>query len=66
MRGHAVEPGDTLLFGAESRGAPEEVHERADMRVRIPQAAGTRSLKLDVAAGIGVAEAVRQAGLWVD
>jgi len=59
------EPGDTLLFGSESRGVPEGVHMRADMRVRIPQAAGTRSLNLAVAAGIGVAEAVRQTGLWV-
>ena len=57
---------DTLLFGSESRGAPAAVHERADMRVRIPQAAGTRSLNLAVAAGIGVAEALRQTGLWVE
>lgn len=60
------EPGDTLLFGSESRGAPEEAHERADLRVCIPQAAGTRSLNLAVAAGIGVAEAIRQTGMWVD
>jgi tRNA (cytidine/uridine-2'-O-)-methyltransferase len=59
------EAGDTLLFGSESRGAPEGVHERADLRVRIPQAAGTRSLNLAVAAGIGVAEALRQTGSWV-
>ena len=58
------EAGDVLLFGSESRGAPEEVHERADMRVRIPQVAGTRSLNLAVAAGIGVAEAVRQTRAW--
>jgi tRNA (cytidine/uridine-2'-O-)-methyltransferase len=58
------EPGDTLLFGSESRGVPEEVHARADLRVRIPQAEGTRSLNLAVAAGIGLAEAVRQTGLW--
>ena len=60
------EAGDTLLFGSESRGVPTDVHARAELRVRIPQAAGTRSLNLAVAAGIGVAEAVRQAGLWVD
>ncbi|HEX8579961.1 MAG TPA: tRNA (cytidine(34)-2'-O)-methyltransferase [Allosphingosinicella sp.] len=58
------EAGDTLLFGSESSGAPAHVHERADLRVRIPQAAATRSLNLAVAAGIGVAEALRQAGLW--
>ena len=59
------EPGDTLLFGSESRGAPEAVHKRADMRVRIPQVEGTRSLNVAVAAGIGLAEALRQTGLWV-
>jgi tRNA (cytidine/uridine-2'-O-)-methyltransferase len=58
------EPGDTLLFGSESGGAPKAVHTRANLRVRIPQVAGTRSLNLAVAAGIGLAEAVRQTGLW--
>jgi tRNA (cytidine/uridine-2'-O-)-methyltransferase len=58
------EPGDTLLFGSESRGVPEAVHARAELRVRIPQAPATRSLNLAVAAGIGLAEALRQTGLW--
>jgi tRNA (cytidine/uridine-2'-O-)-methyltransferase len=58
------EPEDTLLFGSESNGAPEPVHVRAELRVRIPQAAGTRSLNLAVAAGIGLAEALRQTGGW--
>ena len=58
------EPGDTLLLGSESRGVPDAVHQRADLRVRIPQVAGTRSLNLAVAAGIGLAEALRQTGLW--
>lgn len=58
------EPGDTLIFGSESRGAPEAVHERADLRVRIPQVEGTRSLNVAVAAGIGLAEALRQTGAW--
>jgi tRNA (cytidine/uridine-2'-O-)-methyltransferase len=55
---------DTLLMGSESRGAPEEVHASAGLRVRIPQAPGTRSLNIAVAAGIGLAEAMRQTGLW--
>jgi tRNA (cytidine/uridine-2'-O-)-methyltransferase len=58
------EAGDVLLFGSESRGVPEEVHERAELRVRIPQVAGARSLNLAVAAGIGVAEGLRQTGAW--
>ena len=60
----AFEAGDVLLFGSESRGVPAEVHARAALRVRIPQAAGTRSLNLAVAAGIGLAEALRQTGKW--
>ena len=55
---------DILLMGAESRGAPQDVHDRADMRVRIPQAAGTRSLNIAVAAGIALAEALRQTEGW--
>ena len=58
------EAGDVLLFGAESRGVPDAVHQRADVRVRIPQVEGTRSLNLAVAAGIGVAEGLRQTALW--
>ncbi|HWH18673.1 MAG TPA: TrmH family RNA methyltransferase, partial [Allosphingosinicella sp.] len=58
------EAGDTLLLGSESAGAPPEVHERAGLRVRIPQAEGTRSLNIAVAAGIGLAEALRQTGGW--
>jgi tRNA (cytidine/uridine-2'-O-)-methyltransferase len=58
------EPCDTLLMGSESAGVPEAVHARADLRVRIPQAAGTRSLNIAVAAGIALAEALRQTGSW--
>jgi tRNA (cytidine/uridine-2'-O-)-methyltransferase len=58
------EAGDTLIFGSESRGAPEAVHARAELRVRIPQVSGTRSLNLAVAAGIGLAEALRQTVQW--
>jgi tRNA (cytidine/uridine-2'-O-)-methyltransferase len=64
LPGARFERGDTLLFGSESRGAPAEVHARAGLRVRIPQAPGTRSLNLAVAAGIGLAEALRQTQGW--
>ena len=57
-------PGDILLFGSESRGVPEAVHGRADLRVRIPQVAGTRSLNIAVCAGIALAEALRQTQSW--
>ena len=55
---------DTLLLGSESRGVPPEVHARADRRVRIPQAPGMRSLNIAVAAGIGLAEGLRQTNGW--
>jgi tRNA (cytidine/uridine-2'-O-)-methyltransferase len=55
-------PGDTLLFGSESSGAPDFVHDRADLTVRIPLRPELRSLNLAVSAGIGLAEALRQTG----
>jgi tRNA (cytidine/uridine-2'-O-)-methyltransferase len=55
---------DVLLFGSESGGVPLDVHARAALRVRIPQAPETRSLNLAVAAGIGLAEALRQTHKW--
>ena len=58
------EPGDILLLGSESAGVPPPVHARAELRVRIPQMPGTRSLNIAVAAGIGLAEALRQTRLW--
>jgi tRNA (cytidine/uridine-2'-O-)-methyltransferase len=57
---HVFSPGDTLLFGQESAGAPEEVHAAAQARVVIPIASGARSLNLVTAAAIGLAEALRQ------
>jgi tRNA (cytidine/uridine-2'-O-)-methyltransferase len=53
---------DVLLLGSESAGVPPPVHARAALRVRIPQAPGTRSLNIAVAAGIALAEALRQTG----
>lgn len=57
-------PDDILLLGSESRGAPPEVHEAASLRIRIPQVPGTRSLNIAVAAGISLAEALRQTDQW--
>jgi tRNA (cytidine/uridine-2'-O-)-methyltransferase len=51
---------DTLLLGSESAGVPPSVHNRADLSVRIPLRADLRSLNVAVAAGIGLAEALRQ------
>ena len=59
---HAFEfrPGDTLIFGRESAGAPPEVHAAADARLFIPLAPGARSLNLTVSAAIALSEALRQ------
>lgn len=51
-------PGDTLLFGRESAGVPDAVHDACDARVRIPIDAGARSLNLAVAVSIGLWQAL--------
>ena len=53
---------DILLMGRESAGLPPELHARADLRLRIPMAAGLRSLNLALASGIALGEALRQTG----
>ncbi|MSP42032.1 MAG: tRNA (cytidine(34)-2'-O)-methyltransferase [Alphaproteobacteria bacterium] len=53
-------PGDTLLLGRESAGAPEEVHARADARLRIPMLKGRRSLNMALCAAMALGEALRQ------
>jgi len=57
----AFAPDDILLFGRESAGVPEDVHNRADARVVIPLVAG-RSLNLAVSAAMALGEAIRQVG----
>jgi tRNA (cytidine/uridine-2'-O-)-methyltransferase len=54
--------GDGLVFGNESSGAPEWMHEELrQWRVRIPHAnSALRSLNLSTAAGVACFEAVRQ------
>ncbi len=51
---------DILLFGRESAGVPDLVHESADARILIPMAEGRRSLNLAVSVGIIASEALRQ------
>jgi tRNA (cytidine/uridine-2'-O-)-methyltransferase len=53
-------PGDYLVFGAETRGLPEQLLD-SDEALRIPMVpAGTRSLNLATAVAIVLYEAVRQ------
>jgi tRNA (cytidine/uridine-2'-O-)-methyltransferase len=51
---------DQIILGSESAGVPAHVHAAADARVVIPLNPGFRSLNVAVAAGIAVAEALRQ------
>ena len=51
---------DVLLFGRESAGVPDEVHDAADARLVIPLAAGARSLNLTLSAAMALSEALRQ------
>ncbi len=60
----AFQPGDIILVGRESAGAPEEVHESAQARLRIPVRAGLRSLNVAVAAAMVLGEALRQTGMF--
>lgn len=54
--------GDVLLFGRESAGVPDRVHETADARLLIPMKGGGRSLNLALSAAIAASEAIRQIG----
>jgi tRNA (cytidine/uridine-2'-O-)-methyltransferase len=53
---------DILLFGRESAGVPEHVHDAADARLKIPMPGGGRSLNVALAAAMAAGEAVRQVG----
>jgi tRNA (cytidine/uridine-2'-O-)-methyltransferase len=56
----AFRAGDTLLFGRESAGVPDEVHAAADARLLVPMAPGLRSLNVVTAAAMALGEALRQ------
>lgn len=56
----AFRPRDVLLFGRESAGVPDQVHEAAAARLTIPMLAGRRSLNVALAAAMVTGEALRQ------
>lgn len=56
----SYQPGDILLFGRESAGVPETVHEAADYRLTIPMQSGVRSLNLAMSAAMACGEVRRQ------
>lgn len=58
----SFQPDDTLLFGRESAGVPDDVHTAADMHLRVPIADQARSLNVATTAAIVLWEALRQTG----
>jgi tRNA (cytidine/uridine-2'-O-)-methyltransferase len=58
----AYRPGDSFVFGPESRGLPDDVLGRCapEDRIRIPMLAASRSLNLSNAVAVVVYEAWRQ------
>ena len=59
-------PHDTLLLGRESVGVPQDVHDAADLRLRIPLQKSLRSLNVALAAAIVLGEALRQTNGYAD
>jgi len=57
---HAYGEADVLLFGRESSGVPDEVHQAADVRLTIPMRAGLRSLNVAMTCAMAAGEAMRQ------
>lgn len=58
----AYRPDDILLFGRESAGVPDRVHDIADGRVLIPMVEGQRSINVALSAAMICGEALRQTG----
>ena len=64
----AFQPGDWLVFGAETRGLPPALRAQipAAQQLRLPMRAGQRSLNLSNAVAVTVFEAWRQHGFRAD
>ena len=54
---------DTILFGRESAGVPESIHQSIQDRLRIPMNGNTRSLNIASSVAIVLAESLRQTKL---
>ena len=59
---HAFADDQIVLFGRESAGVPQAVHEAADARLLIPIREGLRSLNIAVSVAMVAGEALRQTG----
>lgn len=56
----SFDPRDILLFGRESSGVPQAVHDAADHQIKIPMAGELRSLNIAMSVAIALGEALRQ------
>jgi tRNA (cytidine/uridine-2'-O-)-methyltransferase len=56
----AFQQNDMLLFGRESAGVPDHVHDRADARILIPMIEGQRSINIAMSVAMISGEALRQ------
>lgn len=59
---HTFGNDQVLLFGRESAGVPQVVHQAADTRLKVPIRGGFRSLNIAVAMAMVSGEALRQTG----
>ena len=57
---YRYQPNDIILFGRESAGVPEYVHETVDERLTIPMIKGPRSINLSSSVSIVAGEMIRQ------
>ena len=51
---------DTILFGRESKGVPQIVHDNSFQRLKIPLGKNARSLNIGMSVAITLSEALRQ------
>ena len=57
------EKNDTILFGRESAGVPENIHQSINDRLKIPMNENARSLNIASSVAIVLAESLRQTKL---
>ncbi|MDX8526817.1 tRNA (cytidine(34)-2'-O)-methyltransferase [Mesorhizobium sp. MSK_1335] len=58
----AFAAGDILLFGRESAGVTDQVHQAVDARLTIPMRPGARSINVALSVAMVAGEALRQLG----
>ena len=58
--GFKFEKNDTILFGRESSGVPDEVHNKIKNKLKVPMSLNFRSLNISTTVAIVLAENLRQ------